>query len=44
MTCVINPRDVLEYLHELGYRNISADQLKEFIKGKKLIIRKHLST
>lgn len=29
----IDPREVLAYLNELGYTNITAQQLKEFIKG-----------
>lgn len=32
-----NPREVLDHLHELGYTNITADQLKEFIKGNSLV-------
>ncbi|KRT79431.1 hypothetical protein AMK59_6417 [Oryctes borbonicus] len=39
MSCVINPRDVLEYLNELGYQNITADQLKEFIRDLKKLIK-----
>lgn len=34
MSVKIDPRDVLSYLNELGYTNISAQQLKEFIIGK----------
>lgn len=33
MSHTINPRDVLEYLNELGYQNVTADQLKEFMRG-----------
>lgn len=32
----IDPREVLAYLNELGYTNITAQQLKEFIKGKEI--------
>ncbi|XP_050310482.1 uncharacterized protein LOC126746327 isoform X1 [Anthonomus grandis grandis] len=35
----IDPREVLAYLNELGYTNISAQQLKEFIKDLKKIIK-----
>lgn len=31
----LDARAILHYLNELGYRNISATQLKEFLKGKK---------
>lgn len=34
MSNAINPRDVLLYLNELGYTNITAQQLKAFIKGR----------
>lgn len=34
----LDARAILHYLNELGYRNISATQLKEFLKGKKIII------
>lgn len=30
----LDPREVLLYLNELGYTNITAKQLKEFMKGK----------
>ncbi|KAI4461071.1 hydrolethalus syndrome protein 1 [Holotrichia oblita] len=39
MSHTINPRDVLEYLHELGYRNVTADQLKEFMRDLKKLIK-----
>lgn len=37
MSYKIDPKQVLEYLNELGYTNITAQQLKEFIIGKLLI-------
>ncbi|CAG9863596.1 unnamed protein product [Phyllotreta striolata] len=39
MSVTIDPRDVLSYLNELGYTNISAQQLKEFIIDLKKIIK-----
>lgn len=36
MSVNLNPREVLSYLNELGYVNITAEQLKRFIKGKTL--------
>lgn len=33
MSIELNPREVLTYLNELGYVNITAQQLKKFIKG-----------
>lgn len=33
MSKSIEPREVLSYLNELGYTNINAHQLKEFIIG-----------
>ncbi|XP_075224469.1 hyls1 centriolar and ciliogenesis associated [Lycorma delicatula] len=35
----LNPREVLDHLHELGYTNITPDQLKEFIKDLKKLIK-----
>lgn len=34
MSIKLDPREVLYYLNDLGYRNITAQQLKEFMKGK----------
>lgn len=34
MSYALQPHDVLKYLNELGYQNISSAQLKEFMKGK----------
>ncbi|GJQ71362.1 hypothetical protein Trydic_g11093 [Trypoxylus dichotomus] len=39
MSGVINPHDVLQYLNELGYQNITAEQLKEFILDLKKLIK-----
>ncbi|KAJ8942231.1 hypothetical protein NQ314_010131 [Rhamnusium bicolor] len=36
MSQKIDPREVLAYLNELGYTNINAQQLKEFITGRPL--------
>lgn len=33
MTTKLDPAEVLSYLNELGYHNITAIQLKEFMKG-----------
>lgn len=33
MSVDLNPREVLAYLNELGYVNITAQQLKKFIRG-----------
>lgn len=33
MSVQLDPREVLQTLNGMGYRNISAEQLKEFIKG-----------
>lgn len=33
MSSSLDPRDVLAYLNELGYTNITAQQLKDFVKG-----------
>lgn len=33
MSQKIDPREVLTYLNELGYVNINAQQLKDFITG-----------
>ncbi|KAG5899922.1 hypothetical protein JTB14_002473 [Gonioctena quinquepunctata] len=47
MSQKINPREVLSYLNELGYVNITAHQLKEFIKDLKKLIKyeqKHKKT
>lgn len=33
MSFSVDPRDVLQHLNELGYKNITAEQLKEFILG-----------
>lgn len=30
----LDARAILHHLNELGYRNISAEQLREFLKGK----------
>ncbi|SPP79395.1 Hypothetical predicted protein [Drosophila guanche] len=30
----LDARAILQHLNELGYRNISAEQLREFLKGK----------
>lgn len=38
MSVDLNPREVLAYLNELGYVNITAQQLKKFIKGKILFM------
>lgn len=35
----LNPRDVLDHLYELGYTNITANQLKEFVKDLKKLIK-----
>lgn len=35
----LDARAILHYLNELGYRNISAEQLKEFLKGNSNSIR-----
>lgn len=32
----LDPRAVLAHLNRLGYRNISPEQLKEFIRGKRI--------
>lgn len=29
----LDPREVLQYLNELGYCNVTATQLKEFMRG-----------
>lgn len=29
----LDPHEVLQYLNNLGYQNVTAEQLKEFIKG-----------
>nr|XP_023021949.1 hydrolethalus syndrome protein 1 homolog [Leptinotarsa decemlineata] len=39
MSQELNPREVLSYLNELGYVNITAQQLKEFIKDLKKLIK-----
>lgn len=36
MPTKISAAEVLEYLNELGYVNINAQQLKEFMQGKVL--------
>lgn len=33
MSITLNPREVLQTLNGMGYRNISAEQLKEFMRG-----------
>lgn len=33
---LLDPKEVLTYLNEKGFHNISAHQLKEFIYGKQL--------
>lgn len=33
MSFKIDPREVLDYLNELGYQHITAEMLKNFIKG-----------
>lgn len=35
----IEPREVLSYLNELGYTNINAQQLKEFIIGSLIMFK-----
>lgn len=37
MSFAVDPRDVLQHLNELGYKNITAEQLKEFILGKRAV-------
>ncbi|KAL1488509.1 hypothetical protein ABEB36_014975 [Hypothenemus hampei] len=39
MSVKIDPREVLGYLNELGYKNITAQQLKDFIKDLQKIIK-----
>lgn len=39
MDIVLDPREVLEHLQELGYRNITKEQLVEFIKDLKKLIK-----
>ncbi|CAH1118930.1 unnamed protein product [Phaedon cochleariae] len=39
MSHKINPREVLLYLNELGYTNVTAQQLKEFITDLKKLIK-----
>lgn len=34
MSVPLEPREILSYLNELGYTNITAQQLKAFIKGR----------
>lgn len=38
MSVKLDPKEVLQYLNELGYYNINAQQLKEFMKGKNIFI------
>lgn len=33
MSLDLDPKVVLQHLHELGYRNIAPQQLDEFIRG-----------
>lgn len=39
MSYALQPHDVLKYLNELGYQNISSAQLKEFMKDLKRLIK-----
>lgn len=41
MSVKLDPKEVLHYLNELGYCNISAQQLKEFMRGKKYLYLLH---
>lgn len=34
----LDPKEVLQHLNKMGYKNITAIQLKEFITGKKYTI------
>lgn len=43
MTEQLDPSSVLAYLNEMGYYNISTLQLKEFLKGIKVLIAQGLS-
>lgn len=36
----LDARAILQHLNELGYRNISAEQLREFLKGKAFLRNK----
>lgn len=36
----LDARAILQHLNELGYRNISAEQLREFLKGKPILKNK----
>lgn len=33
----LEPREILFHLNNMGYRNITAEHLKEFMKGKDFI-------
>lgn len=44
MSIQLNPKDVLAHLNSMGYRNITAEQLKEFMKGNSWIVEKPLFT
>lgn len=47
MSVQLDPREVLAHLNSMGYRNISADILKEFMKSKlkaKLLQKRFIST
>lgn len=35
MSITLDPREVLQTLNSMGYRNITGEQLKEFIRGMK---------
>lgn len=39
----IDPAEVLAHLNQLGYKNISPPQLKEFIRGKHLFSKASLA-
>lgn len=38
MPISLDPREVLQHLNDLGYRNITAEQLKAFIIGVELVL------
>lgn len=43
MSISLEARDILMQLNSMGYRNITAEQLKEFIKGKIEFYKTHTS-
>lgn len=37
MSLKVDPREVLKSLNELGYTDISSQELKEFVRGKRFL-------